>query len=157
MEAFRMTSWRVGCSRCAWLAAALLATGCADEVVLEDSGLACLTSTAGWSEAYQTFQADAPAYVTVRLDSCLSSTCTSDYQASCEAVVTGDSIVISAHGSYADESGAGSSCSQVCLTLDAACETPPLAEGSYTVVYGEEEISLDVPSVTGAYCVPQRP
>jgi hypothetical protein len=139
------------------VAAAVLAAGCADEVVLDDTGVACLTSTAGWSDEYQTFAADAPAYVTVRLDTCLSSTCTYNYAASCEVEVTGDRIVISAHGTYTDESGAGRSCSEVCLTLDAACETPPLAEGSYTVVYGDEEIPLSIPSVTGAYCAPQRP
>lgn len=151
-----MTTRRVEMSRCAWLAAALLATGCADEVVLDDVGMACLTSTAGWSNDHQAFEADAPVHVTVRLDSCLSSTCTFNYQASCEAEVTGDRIVIRAHGSYTDEGGAGRTCSEVCFVLDAACETPPLAEGEYTVVYGDEETSLAIPSITSAYCIPPR-
>ena len=149
-----MTVRRDRISLGAALAATLLVAACGEEVVLEDAGEACLSATPGWPDGFQSFEAGAPAYVTVRLNECLSSSCTSDMSARCDVEVTGDRIVISAQGSYTDESGASRTCTDDCMVFDTACETPALAEGTYTVAYGEAEITLGIPSLTGASCLP---
>jgi hypothetical protein len=139
------------------LAAVSLLSACTDTVALDDAGTACLSAEdAWWTPEPQTFEADTPITVTVVLAECLSSSCSSEREGTCDVAVTGDHIVISGHGSYVDESGPGRSCTDDCINIEATCEVPALDEGTYTVAYGDDEISLEIPSLTGAYCIPQR-
>ncbi len=138
---------------------ALIAAGCSEEVTFENTGTACLSPTeGGWPSVDvpgQRFEEDETIYVTVHLDDCISSSCNIDPYADCQALVTGDQIVITSNGGYTDESGAFGSCTTDCIVLEATCQTTgPLAAGDYLVTYGETEIHLSVPSLTGNYCVP---
>jgi len=138
------------------LAATLLWGGCSEEVVLDNAGTACLSTSGDWPEGGQDFVADQPLTVVVRFDDCLSSSCDTNRQANCEISMTGDRIVVTSTASYTDEGGAGSSCTTDCVVFETSCETPALAEGDYTLVYGDEELAFHVGSPTGNYCVPPR-
>lgn len=140
-----------------WLIASTgILGGCGDEVNLDNTGLACLTTSGEWPEGGQVFEADQSVTVVVRFDDCLSSSCDTNRQGSCDVEVSADRIVISSQGSYTDESGAGSSCTDDCGVFDVTCDTGPIPEGEYTLVYGSEEIDLSIPGPTGNYCVPNR-
>ena len=126
-----------------------------DRVSLVDTGTACISPDPGtWPSGGQEFEADAPLYATVRLHSCLSSSCATERTSQCEILLEGDRLVISAEGSYVDESGPGRSCTSDCVPLEATCETAgPLPAGDYVVIYGNSQIPLTLPDVTGNYCL----
>lgn len=130
--------------------------GCDDEVIVDNTGMACLSTTGEWPEDNLVFEADQPLTVFVRFSACLSSSCDTNRQGSCSVEVSSDRIVISSEGSYTDESGAGTFCTADCGIFDVTCESDPIPEGNYTVVYGSEEISLTIPGPTGNYCVPMQ-
>lgn len=130
--------------------------GCGDEVILDNTGTACLTTSGEWPEGGQVFETDQSVTVIVRFDECLSSSCDTNRVGSCDVEVSAGRIVISSQGSYTDESGAGSGCTNDCGIFDVTCETGPIPEDEYTVVYGSEEIDLSIPGPTGSYCVPNR-
>lgn len=132
--------------------------GCGGDVVtLDNQGAVCLSTTTDFPEGGQQFEADSTLYAIVTFATCLSSSCSSDRTAECQVAVQGDRIVITSRGSYTDESGPGQACTTDCLYLEATCETGPLPAGEYTIIYGEDELPLTIPGITGAYCVPERP
>lgn len=143
------------CFYCSIITTAPLLGGCGDEIILDNTGTACLSTTGQWPEGVQSFEAGQSVTVIVRLAECLSTSCDTDRTGSCSVEISGDQILITSQGSYIDESGPGSSCTEDCGIFDITCETGPIPEGSYSLVYGTEEISFAVPDdATGAYCVP---
>jgi hypothetical protein len=139
-------------------AAALVTAGCAEDVALEDTGTACLAlEPGGWPTGGLSFEVGEPLYVTVRLHECLSSSCDVSPWAECEVSVAGGTITITASGGYTDEGGAAAACTSDCVILETSCQTAgPMPAGDYTVRYGDAEIPLAIPSLTGNYCVPMR-
>lgn len=141
-----------------WAVNALLlfVVGCGGErVSLDGRGVACVSPTNSFPEGGKQFEAEAPLYAFVTLRECLSSSCDTERDARCTVDIEGDAIVIESEGGYTDESGLGRSCTSDCGVLMATCQTAgPVPAGEYVLVYGGEELSLTVPSLTGAYCVP---
>lgn len=81
--------------------------------------------------------------VEVSAPDCLSSSCTRNVEASCSAAVEGTRIEITSDFSW-EEKDRGT-CTLDCGSATAACSVGPLADGTYTVVHGEEEFQLVVP------------
>ena len=77
---------------------------------------------------------------------CLSSSCTEDYEASCLFSVKGQEIDVSVAGSYKDltflEDGV---CTEDCGIWTGECTELALPEGTYTLQYGGELYTLNVP------------
>lgn len=77
---------------------------------------------------------------------CLSSSCTTDYELSCTFTQDGQQIVASVSGTYGDrtfeEEGV---CTEDCGIWTGDCSALTLAEGTYTIQYGEESYTLEIP------------
>jgi hypothetical protein len=82
---------------------------------------------------------------------CLSSSCSTDRQASCAAEQTGNTFAVTAQGSYR-EAGSGA-CSADCGTLSPSCVTPALSEGTFTFKYAGGSVDLVVPSTVAPPCI----
>ncbi|TXD36117.1 hypothetical protein FRC98_13420 [Lujinxingia vulgaris] len=132
------------------LAISLLAA-CGDDpeptlVTFEDEGDVCLNRSSFQDDA--PLEADAPIDVRVELPVCLSSSCSSQPQASCELAVdtATNTITLTSEGSYLDTSAIDGSCTADCGLLHAECEIPALPEGQYTLTHGQTTYTFDVPS-----------
>ncbi len=102
------------------------------EVSFTDEGELCFT------------QQLAAVSVQVSAPDCLSSSCTRNVESSCSATVEGTRIEITSEFSW-DEKGGRAPCTADCGIATAECSLGPLADGTYTVVHGEEELQLVVP------------
>jgi hypothetical protein len=103
------------------------------EVSFVDEGELCFSS-----------QLDAIA-VEVRAPECMSSSCSRDTQATCDATVEGNRITITSDIRWEEKDGGLKGCTLDCGTAAADCNIGQLAPGTYTVVHGEEETELVVP------------
>ena len=78
--------------------------------------------------------------------------CASDHRGaklSCDVSVVGMNVRVTTHGHD------GRDPDDVCADeLTARCESPPLADGVYTVDYGDETFEVDVPNTDDSSCVP---
>ncbi len=129
--------------------------GCDDVVTLDGAGVACISPTDSWPDEYPMFQENDDLYVIVRLDDCLSSSCNTGAHAICTVVRENDRLIIESEGGYTDESGPGDACTSDCYILETSCQlSETLDAGTYTVVYGDAEIQVEIPGVVGVYCVP---
>jgi len=63
-----------------------------------------------------------------------------------------DGTTLTVHTRYAGDRKDGAACREDCLDVDAACETPPLEPGAYTVRHGDKTYAVKVPSVVRAPC-----
>lgn len=84
--------------------------------------------------------------LSVTLPVCLSSSCSKEPQASCQANVEGTTITLTSSASYLDYSVTMRACTEDCGQLQATCAIPALEPGEYTVVHGEESFTLQVDS-----------
>lgn len=85
---------------------------------------------------------------------CINEACDDLATLQCSVRREGTTLTVTAHyWAYHKE---GSSCSEECAEITAACETPPLEPGKYTVRYGNETYSLQVPSRLRAPCLNQH-
>jgi hypothetical protein len=133
---------------------ASMLAGCAmdgkgmQSVEVENTGHVCVFGYEPAGSLRTTFVADQPIEVTVTSFACLSSECTTDHAASCEARVDDTSITITTRASWTTRTTG--ICSDDCTGPSAACETPPVPAGTYSLVIGEHVSSLVVPSMTDA-------
>jgi len=130
----------------AWLIA-ILGTLCAcnpSENVVIDSGRVCVEP-----EAVAAHEASADLVLTVRLDECISA-CARDTEASCDARLDGDEIVVHSEGHWSDSN---ETCIAVCASLEAECVLEDVAPGEYTVRHGEESWPLVLPSEIEGECL----
>lgn len=105
---------------------------CADDVEEHiDTGRACLLGDPG--QAHE---------VTIDFDLCLSSSCEEVVESSCTATLDGSTVTIEAEVTV--RSKTRGSCTLDCNSPVVTCQTPPLAEGMYTLVYGEDQVPLTV-------------
>lgn len=109
---------------------ALLASGCGlhDEVIT-DEGQVCLAGE-------------------VQVTSPCVSACAENVDAGCSVDVAGRDITVVSHFAF---DVPDSACIALCGSLEARCELPPLAEGSYTVRHGDDTATIDMGS-PGAHC-----
>jgi len=98
-----------------------------DEV--SDVGQACIDSTD-------------PLEVTVSLEDCASS-CIRDLQTSCSAEVVGGDLIVEASASWLPP--ASGTCDAACNVIQATCTVAAPPAGAYTLVYGGQSTSLQVP------------
>ena len=75
---------------------------------------------------------------------CLSSSCDEVLEASCEATVDGQRIVVTSSGTLERDVGA-SACTKDCGIMSARCELPDLDAGTYTIVHGDDEETFELP------------
>lgn len=103
-----------------------------------DEGTICLAD----ADAPATFQAGDDLELRVILDDCMS--CPKDFHADCASSRDGDTINLSAGGSWKrDNVGA---CPAVCLELSATCVLRDLEPGTYTIVSGSNKLTVTLPS-----------
>lgn len=130
LEGVRAHSWIV-------LTGLVLLGACApQEVETEhvDEGRACLESAQ-----------DGVNVVGVDFEQCLSSSCDELLESSCTTTLEGTTLTIEAAATIRSKGG---TCTADCGLVTASCETPPLAAGTYTVVYGGGSMELTVPGDT---------
>ncbi|MEM7152176.1 MAG: hypothetical protein AAF799_05000 [Myxococcota bacterium] len=108
--------------------------GCSDTQKNEhvDRGQACVNNNEDGSHS-----------VDVDFGICLSSSCDSLDEASCTAVVDGDTITIRASAIVTSPRGFAD-CTADCRGVSTDCEVPELTLDSYTVWYGGNSQPLDV-------------
>ncbi len=102
------------------------------EEVIEDTGRACVTGAP-----------DVENTVTVDFDFCRSSSCNELLESSCTATLEGTTITVEASATLRHTGK--TECTADCQPTTAECETPPLAAGTYTLVYNGETEALVVP------------
>jgi hypothetical protein len=152
------------------LVATILATACSSDSqenndasqlkAYRDQGQLCFwpASANEYGLDQRTFVAGESLSVSVEMGDCYSSSCSEDQQASCTVqVVDGATLRVTSQGSYRDTSARQQLCTLDCGILTARCATPPLVAGTYTVILGDEHLSVTIPSTTPATpCVGTR-
>jgi len=115
----------------------LLTAACngSSDTVLDDVGLACAEGIA-----------DAALPVTVDFQSCLSSSCDHLQSAECTVTLDGTTLTVEATATIHHPDNPTNTCTADCGSAFAECETPILAEGTYTLVYGDQSTELVVPT-----------
>ncbi|MDB4972371.1 MAG: hypothetical protein JWN48_712 [Myxococcaceae bacterium] len=125
-----------------------------------DDGQVCLSNAALPAGARglgpQVFAAGAPAFVSVVADTCLSSSCDHDRQATCTATLQGSELVVTSAFEWTSKGG-DHACTADCGSLTASCQTPPLPAGHYTVRQGDVSTTFDVPGTLAAPCIGHAP
>lgn len=119
-------------------------------VEVENTGGACLFGHEPAGSLRTTFVADQPVEISVGGFACLSSSCTIDQLATCEARVEGSVITITSHASWIDTTHRTGICTDDCTGPSGDCATPPLPAGTYSVRLAEHTAELVVPSMTDA-------
>lgn len=141
------------------LTCAMLLPACIDQdVTFRDEGRLCLyteSSPDPWgSPSEQRVEAHQAITFQVTLTDCLSGSCTNNREASCEAVLDGNTVRITSQGAYTDNGGLLQGCTSDCHVVSAACSLDEgLPEGEYTVVHGEDVMSLSVASTVAEPCM----
>jgi hypothetical protein len=126
-----MRSFRLIASACAL---ALLACNGETENTYTDVGQVCLSG-----------DPDAAHSVEIDFYVCMSSSCDSLVESSCEATLSGTELTITATATVASKGGA---CTADCQQLLVSCETDPLPAGTYDLIYGDQQGTLTVPAAT---------
>ena len=103
---------------------------------IEDEGYACLNDD-GTDDL-------STGVVSVMLADCLTG-CAGDLSASCEAVVVGDSIEVTASGEYSAPLG-NAVCPAVCIELTAECPVSGISGDVTTMNYASVSVDIDFPS-----------
>lgn len=138
-------------SRAMWVLPLLVWGACVEPedqlVELDDIGQACLGDMEG-PEIELT--ADEAVTVVVTLEGCASG-CAGDIEATCTASVDDGVISVSASASYTTPGGTAT-CPAVCVFVQAECDTEALPAGSYTLEYGGDSDTFDVPAKAASVC-----
>ncbi|NVB78626.1 MAG: hypothetical protein HOV81_09550 [Kofleriaceae bacterium] len=112
---------------------------------VQSAGRVCLLGTT--TAQGQLYAANASVTVRYETPGCLSQSCDRDRMASCEVNVIDGALNISSFASWNDYSLAGGACTDDCGRIAAQCETGPLAEYAYPILFGSTPGgSLAVPS-----------
>ena len=130
-------------SRPRWLtwSLALLLAGCtaADEDTedrdYENVGRACVSG-----------QQDQAHQVEVDFGVCLSSSCDELVEASCTTTLDGTTLRVEAMATVRSQTGPNVACTADCGPATTTCDTPVLAPGTYTVIYGEQQSEFTIPT-----------
>ena len=143
---FRRIAKSVGMPTLALLSLAL--AGCAEVHEFENVGTARIRGepvSSGERYVFD-FRADQPLPVEVQLG--FGDGCDEHFEGSCKVRVEGQTIIITARGSYETPASArDQACPQVAIWVEANCETPPLPAGTYVVSYGlHPDAELIIPS-----------
>jgi hypothetical protein len=113
------------------LLSVMLLGACATEEDHVDEGTACVAGEVGQ-----------PHDVSVDFGLCTSSSCDEVLHASCSATLEGTTLTVEATARIRSKDG---QCTEDCVSVTTDCQTPALAAGAYTLVYGEGSVELTVP------------
>lgn len=121
---------------------------------------ACADDTITWTERTQEDVGNAcvqgggddPALVRVNAGICLSSTCSQRGEERCSVTVDGDRVVVTSFFSWEEASGRRLACTDDCGMMIAECSAGDLPAGSYTLVHGDQESTVELPA---AACTPE--
>ena len=103
---------------------------------LEDVGVACIDGNDD-DDNHST------ARVTVVLSECLES-CAMDPQATCEATTDGDTVTVTASGSYSFVPD-GEDCASMCIPMAAECQAESVEKGNYILEYAGSSVDFTGP------------
>ena len=103
---------------------------------IENEGYACLSDDGTDDLSTGT--------VSVMLADCLTG-CAGDLSASCEAVVVGDSIEVTASGEYSAPLG-NATCEAVCVELTAECPVSGISGDVTSMSYADASVDIDFPA-----------
>lgn len=112
--------------------------------MVQNAGRVCLLGKT--TEQGQLYAANAPVTVLYETPGCLSHDCDRERSASCGVNVIDGALSIWSYASWNDYSHAGGICTDDCGRITAQCETEPLVEYSYPILFGLAGGSLTVPS-----------
>lgn len=116
--------------------------------VYENGGTLCLTEDGElttYGSATGNLPADTELTIHIKFDACMSGSCDTLTSATCSAVLDGTQVFVT---SRAEVVTYGPSCTLDCNLVTTSCLTPPLPEGSYTFVHGEDEQVIVIPGET---------
>jgi len=91
-----------------------------------------------------------PSRLTVRAPDCLSSSCSRNVRGECTARLDGTALTVTSEISWEDNRGPLASCTEDCGSAEVQCDYPTLADGTYTVHFGGEQLPLEMPEDAGA-------
>jgi hypothetical protein len=97
------------------------------------------------------YPADRDIAIAVTFPLCLSSSCSSEAMASCTVQQTGNTLRVTATGSFVEKTAGA--CTTDCGRLTARCATTALAGGTYTIDYAGNTVDLVLPSTVSPPCV----
>ncbi len=135
---------------CALLSIAALTTSAciATDTIYKDEGDLCIGNEgSALSGRTSTVSANEPLRVVVAFG-CGSSSCDKLEKANCTVTVDGDRIIIDSFARVAPVDLITTGCTSDCNIFSAQCTIPPLDEGEYTIVHGDETRTLTVPGDT---------
>lgn len=121
---------------------------CANETKIttyENEGRICVNAHPMMGETGE-LGAGEKALIRVHMHECLSSSCDRLLHVECAVELIDGVLVLESSGAVEDLRGPRTGCTDDCGFMVAQCETPPLAEGEYTLRHGDREITLSVPS-----------
>lgn len=100
----------------------------------------------------QTLQADMPVTFGAFGPWCLNKECDALPNLQCWVEVEADNTLVlsTRFSSFHKE---GSTCTKGCLPIDASCDTPALAKGTYTIKHGDKTYKLQIPSTVKQPCL----
>jgi hypothetical protein len=98
----------------------------------------------------QSLKADSTVVFGVYGPGCLNKECDARANLQCWVDLEGDTLHV--HTRFSSFHKDGSTCTKDCLEVDAACETPALKAGKYTVQHGEKSYKLQIPSLVRQPC-----
>jgi hypothetical protein len=114
---------------------ALVLVGCIggdEKRTFADTGAVCFRSTETGSVR-----------VVVTFPACLSSSCDRVTMSACQVIERDGTIRVGSRAEVVSEDGA---CTDDCGSLNARCESAPIAAGTYTVEYGQSVGSITLPT-----------
>jgi len=85
---------------------------------------------------------------------CASKECVSRPGLQCWAEVDGQNITVQSR--YNGEQRVGAKCTKDCESVTAACDTPVLLPGTYTLHYGDSTTTIKVPGTLRPACLPAQ-
>jgi len=89
---------------------------------------------------------DTESTIYIEVDACMSSSCTDDFQGTCEATVEGSEITLNSDIRWDEVTGGNIGCTSDCGIPTASCTLEGLPDGTYTVRFGTQTLTLNVPS-----------
>jgi hypothetical protein len=98
-------------------------------------------------------KAGRPLYFGTYAPGCADPECVRRVTLQCWADVEGKTITVSTR--FSGERQLAHPCANNCQPDTAACETPPLKAGTYTLIHGTQQRTLRVPGVADPACLPE--
>jgi hypothetical protein len=89
-------------------------------------------------------QQDSDISISVTAPGCMSSSCSRNFAGSCAATVSGTEIALTSDIAWEQNEG-DVACTDDCGIPTTSCDLTGLADGSYTVTFGDQTFALTVP------------